>query len=305
MRAWVVTALVLGAPFPIAAGEDGYVSPTEMAPVSGERRAPSAGSAGESPSLEMTITEASRDGAIPWDKLDDEGYRLVREVIAAPTVSHEVRGIAFRSRPAVFEFLLDHPEFAAEVARIVRQGKYIVRRVDDGYEAEDGLGSRGTFRTLFADGGRRVFHVSGRYDRPYLPTLSGRLVVLLDAEHVDGADGETYCHLRLAGHLRLDSALADAVVPVVLRLGEAKLDREVRRFLRHVASVSRRAYDDPRGLADELDRRDEVPRATLATFRTLLLAHLPPDWAEPLGLSLLGPPGLSLVDPAAMPPRPE
>jgi hypothetical protein len=156
---------------------------------------------------------------------------------------------------------------------------------------------------VFAVGGRRIFHVSGSYDRPYVPTLSGRLVVLLDAEHVDAADGETYCHLRVAGHLRLDSALADALVPVALRFGEAKLDREVRRFLRHVASVSRRAYDDPRGLADELSRRPDVPPEALARFRALLLAHLPPDWAEPLGFSLVEPPGLVLVEPLEATPR--
>jgi hypothetical protein len=64
-------------------------------------------------------------------------------------------------------------------------------------------------------------------------------------------------------------------------LSEARVDRGVRRLFRHVAVVSRRAYDDPEGLADELDGHPGLSREMMTRFRQVLTAHLPPRWAKP------------------------
>ena len=233
-----------------------------------------------SPSMELALEAPPRPQGIPWDRLDARAYDLVREVVVGALVEREVRDIAFRSRPAVFEFLLDHPDFAADVARALRQGKYRLRRVGDAYEADDGRGARGWLTPVFAAPGRRLFHLAGRYDPPLLPALSGRLVVLLDSEHVEGPDGVTYCAMRISGFLKLDSPFTEALARVAQSFSEAQVDRRVRRFFRHVAAVSRRAYDDPEGLAELVAGRPELPPELAAEFRSLIVAHLPPPWAE-------------------------
>jgi len=242
------------------------------------------------PALDMALTPASPARDIPWDRLDRAAYERVRDVVQGAVVSREVRDIAFRSRKPVFEFLLDHPDFAAGVARALREGKYRVRSVGDGWEADDGHGAHGRLRVFYAESGRRLFYLEGHYDTPLLPTLSGRLVMMLDADHVEGSDGITYCEMRVAGHLRLDSTAAEVVATVARSFGEAQVDKKVRRFFGHVAKVSRRAYDDPEGLADELARRPELPAEQVTRFREVLMAHLPPGWSETLDFRLLDTP---------------
>jgi hypothetical protein len=243
--------------------------------------------------MSLGLTEAARERDIPWDRLDGDAYDLVREVVRGAALAREVRDITFRSRKPVFDYLLDNPDFAAEVARILREGKYRIRRVGDGYEADDGHGGRGTMKFLLNEEGRRVYFLQGRYDPPLLPTLTGRLVILLDAEHLDGPDGVTYCAMKFAGYLKLDGAMADAVARVMQMFSEDQVDRRVRRFFGHVAAVSRRAYNDPEGLAELLAQQPALPPDRVAVFRELLLAQVLPGWAMDLDYRFLDAPAAS------------
>jgi hypothetical protein len=241
----------------------------------------------------LTLHEASRPGSIPWDRLDLDSYELVRDVVKGAAVAREVRDITFRSHKPVFEFLFDHPDFAADVARILREGKYRVRRVGSVYEADDGRGVRGLMKPLLSEEGRRLFYLEGRYDPPLLPTLSGRLVILIDAEHLDGPDGVTYCAMKFSGFLKLDSVVAEAFARVVQTFSEDQVDRRVRRFFAHVARVSRRAYDDPEGLAALLAGHPELPVERVAEFSELLLASVAPGWATTGDYRFLDAPALT------------
>lgn len=254
-----------------------------VAPPAGASQAEEAGRAG----LDLTLGRPPEATAIPWDRLDARAYALVRDVVGGALVAREVRDLGFRSRPEVLAFLMDHPDFAADVARALRQGKYRVRRAGDGFEADDGHGVRGVLTPVYAEGDRRLFHLAGRYDPGLLPAIDGRLVLLVDAPHVTGDDGVTYCDLRVSGYLRLDVAGGEVVARVAERLTDRYVDRRVRRFFRHVAALSRRAYDDPEGLALQLSGRGDLPADRLREFERLLLAHLPPDWARHEAFHLL------------------
>ena len=118
-------------------------------------------------------------------------------------------------------------------------------------------------------------------------------MILLDAEHLDGPDGVTYCAMKFAGYLKLDNAMADAVARVMQMFSEDQVDRRVRRFFGHVAAVSRRAYNDPEGLAELLATQPQLPADQVAAFRELLLAQVPPGWAEDLDYRFLAPPAAS------------
>jgi hypothetical protein len=255
---------------------------------------------GGGPVLDLTLKEGSYGRSIPWDQLDRTSYLRVRDVVTEAFAAREVRAIAFRSRPGVFEFLFDHPDFASEVGLALREGKYRLQRVGDAYEVDDGLGAHGRLRQLLSDGGRRLYYIEGRYEGAMLPTFSGRLVVVLDTEHLPGPDGETYCHVKFAGFVKFDQGLLDIVMRATRSLSESRVDRKVRSFFRHVAAVSRRAYDDPEGLADQLEGRPELSPELLDRFRRVLTAHLPPRWVRVERFRLLDEP-LTGDDPVVPP----
>jgi hypothetical protein len=277
----LLAASILALAVAPAGAEDGGPSPIDSA-----REWPPAAEA-ETPSLDLTLSEGGALRGIPWSRLDPTAYELVRDVVRGPVVHREVRHIAFRSRKPVLDFLLDHPDFAAAVARSVKEGSYRLRRLGDTYEAEDGHGARGVLRPVLVDGGRRLYYIEGRYEVPLLPAVAGRMVLLLDTEHMDGADGVTYCELRVAGYVRLDEGLSQAIL--TRSLSEARVERKVRRFFRHVAALSRRAYDEPEALAEALDARPDLPADVLAEFRRLLLADLAPAWSGTEPFHLLEP----------------
>ena len=194
-------------------------------------------------------------------------------------------GIRYRSRGPVFEFLLDHPDLAASIARALRLGGYRVTPLGDGYWGDDNRGARGRIRILHAEPGRRLLHLEGRYEARRLPVIEGQLLVLLEYRHETDDQGGGVVEQSLTGHLRIDTPIAGAVAQLAAAISrplvERAVERKVRRFFNTVARVSRWAYDQPEQLAMALEGHPEVPESTtLATFRAILLADRHPAWAN-------------------------
>jgi hypothetical protein len=222
---------------------------------------------------------------IPFSQLDDAARDRVETVLGSSIFAQRISGIRFRSREAVFTFLLDHPDFATDLARALRLAGYRVMPLVDGYWGDDDRGARGTIRVLHVEAGRRLFHLVGGYDRPGVPTLRGQLLVLLEYRHEPDETGGTRAETSLTGHLRVDTpllgGLAQLVTAVARPAVERAVERKVRHFFRTVARVSHWAADQPEQLAAALDGNPAMPQdETLVAFRRILLADRPPAWIQ-------------------------
>ena len=143
---------------------------------------------------------------IPLARLDDEARGRAEAVLEGSLFSHRVTGLRSRSREPVFTFLLDHPDFAAAVARALRLGKYQVERRNDGFWGDDTRGARGLMRVLYADQGRRLIHLDGMYETRGLPAIQGRMLLLIEFQHEDDPAGGTRVEASITGHMRLRHA---------------------------------------------------------------------------------------------------
>jgi hypothetical protein len=236
------------------------------------------------------VTLDAQPLGVPLARLNDEARGRAEAVLGTSLFAHRVTGLRARSREPVFRFLLDHPDFAAAVARALRLGQYRVTPQDDGYWGDDRRGARGKIRVLYADEGRRLYHLEGLYDRPRVPTIQGRMLVLIEFHHEDDQAGGTRVEASVTGHVRLDTPLVGALAQLATSLArplvERAAERKVRRFFTTVARVSRWAHDEPDQIWAALEGHPEVPQdATLAAFQQILLADRPPPWAsEPFRL---------------------
>ncbi len=227
---------------------------------------------------------------VPLDRLDPTARERAASVLGASLFAQRVSGIRYRSREEVFRFLLDHPDFAATLARALRLGEYRVTALEDGYWGDDARGAHGTIRVLYADPERRLYHLEGEYEQRGLPTIRGQMLVLLEVRHEPDPAGGTLADATLTGHLRVDTpgvaAVAQLVTAVARPAVERAVERKVRRFFGTVARVSRWAHDQPEQLAAALDGNPAVPQdERLVAFRGILLAGRPPAWAsEPFEL---------------------
>jgi hypothetical protein len=236
------------------------------------------------PRVPMVTLDALPLG-VPLTRLGDEARTRAETVLEGSLFSHRVSGLRTRSREPIFTFLLDHPDFAAAVARALRLGKYQVEARDGGYWGDDTRGARGLMRVLYVDPGRRLMHLEGSYEGRGLPTMRGQMLLLIEFDHQDDPKGGTGVEVSITGHVRLDTPLVGTVALLAATLArpavERAVERKVRRFFDTVARVSRWAHDQPQEFWAALDGHPEIRQdATLAAFREILLDGQPPVWAS-------------------------
>jgi hypothetical protein len=232
-----------------------------------------------------TVTLDALPLGVPLARLEGEARGRAEAVLGASIFAHRVTGLHARSREPIFRFLLDHPDFAAAVARALRLGRYQVSARDDGYWGDDTRGARGMVRMLYAEEGRRLFHLEGTYEGRGLPAIQGQMLVLIEFRHEEDPAGGTRVEASVTGHIRLDTPLVGTVAQLATTIARPAVtraaERKVRRFFGTVARVSRWAHDQPEQFWAALEGHPEVPQdATLAEFREILLDGRPPVWAS-------------------------
>ena len=231
---------------------------------------------------------------IPLEALDPDGREQVQAVLNQALFSHAVRGVTSRSRPEVFEYLLDHPDFAATVARVLKVARYLIEARGDGFWLDDRAGTTGQFKLLFADPRRRLYLARLQYSKPLLPTLEGQVLILLEYDHLTDGNGDPVVEQQIVGYAAPETALTGALAQLAYTLSPSKVEdsvtKKVRRLFRHVAAITQMATDDPEGLIERLAVAPEIAPDGLEVFRTVLMTGRTPAWAAAVdSLRLLEP----------------
>ena len=196
-----------------------------------------------------------------------ERHRL-EEIVKRAFASTQVTFEAYPVRPEIFEYLLDHPEFASHVTRALHAARYRIWREGDALWLDDGWGVRGTFAIVYAEPGLRLMHAQGAYQSA-LPDIKGRAVVAL-AYKFEPVAGRPQVSTTLTSFVQIDSTVVRTIGRMGGPLVQKKADREARQLLKVFARVSRAIEDNPADVYARLRERPDVPRAELEEFRKLL-----------------------------------
>lgn len=208
-------------------------------------------------------------GALPQGLPPEERPRLER-LVGAADVSTRVEAAPFEARADLFEYLLDHPEFASHVARTLRAARYRIWPTPEGLALDDGWGTTGTFRLVHAANGTRVFHARGEHRAAFLPAVRGEALTVIAYTVEPRPAGQSLIRPVVAGYLRLDNRLLAAALRVPKPLVQRKADLEARRLMKVFARVSRALAEDPAGVWALLQSRPDVPARELEEFGRLL-----------------------------------
>jgi hypothetical protein len=212
---------------------------------------------------------SSGDRARPGDGERAGGLRLERLAEAA-SVATRVETEPFLTRRDVFEYLLDHPEFATHVTRTLRLARYRIWRTPDGMFLDDGWGATGHFAVIHAAAGQRVMYARGAYRQMLLPTINGEAVAMIEYEITPAGDGLDIVHATVSGFVKLESSVLDLATKIAGPIAQRKADLEARRLMRTFARVSRAIEDNPADVYDRLRQRPDVPERQLQEFGRLL-----------------------------------
>ena len=197
-----------------------------------------------------------------------ERHRL-EEIAKRAFASTQMTFEPYPVRPEIFEYLLDHPEFASHVTRALHAARYKIWREGDALWLDDGWGVRGTFAIVYAEPGLRLMHAQGAYQSA-LPDIKGRAVVALAYKFEPAASGRAQVSTTLTSFVQIDSTVVRTIGRMGGPLVQKKADREARQLLKVFARVSRAIEDNPADVYARLRERPDVPRAELEEFRKLL-----------------------------------
>lgn len=210
---------------------------------------------------------------LPGDMRADERARLERLAEGA-SVATRVETDPFLSRRQVFEYLLDHPEFATHVTRTLRLARYRIWQTPEGLFMDDGWGATGHFAVVHAVAGQRVMYARGSYRQSILPTINGEAVAMIQYGVTPIGEGRELVHATVSGFVKLDSSLLAVATKVAGPIAQRKADLEARRLIRVFARVSRAIEDNPAEVYEKLRQRPDVPARELAEFARLLGVRL-------------------------------
>ena len=172
-------------------------------------------------------------------------------------------------RPEIFEYLLDHPEFASHVTRALRAARYKIWREAGSLWLDDGWGVKGTFALVHAEPGLRLMYAQGAYQSA-LPDIKGRAVVALAYRFQPAPEGRQQVATVLTSFVQIDSAVIRAIGRMGGSLVQKKADREARGLLRVFSKVSRAIEDNPADAYARVKAHPDVPKQELEEFRKLL-----------------------------------
>jgi hypothetical protein len=195
----------------------------------------------------------------------------LQEVADAASVSARAAGEPFVARPDVFEFLLDHPDFATHVTRALKLARYrIWRGPEGGLWLDDGWGVVGQFAVVYADAGTRVAYAHGQYQSGLLPSIRGQAVVVIEYGVSPTTNQRSLISPAVTGFVKLDSRVIALAGMLAGSVATAKAEKEAKRLVKIFAKASRAIEDNPAHVHEAVRQRPDVPSAELEEFRRLL-----------------------------------
>ena len=218
-------------------------------------------------------TDASGLPGRPWPSVLGSREAFSPEVSAAveriwinPTLRRTVNGAPARAPLEVYAAFVDTPEVTAAAARFRNLGSYHVQAIDDDrYRGDDGDGARGFSHVLRRERQRRIIFSEGAHTGPFLGTVSGSALTVLDLElHGD------WVNPTLTAYVHIDDRVAAALAQVLVASFGFLADQKLVEGLRMTAGVAEWAVEPSGGFCEWLARE---PLA--AARRHRIVAALP------------------------------
>ena len=207
--------------------------------------------------------------SLPAD-LPEADRVLLGEVLDHVSVTARSNGDTFLVRSDMFEYLLDHPEFATHLMRALEIARYRIWREPDGLWLDDGAGALVRFHVVYAAYGSRVFYLRGHYQPPVLPAIHGRVVVILEYRSEPTGGGKSHITPALASFVRIDNGFVEALARLFKAVIAPRAAKVTSRIVIDIAKTARVIESDPGRVDEALGRRPDVPARELAEFRRLL-----------------------------------
>jgi hypothetical protein len=218
----------------------------------------------------------ARPSSSPAPAIDDQE---TREIVEHPTLRRQFPRIRFVGDRRTYEFLVDHPPLATQLARRIHPPleRYTVTQVGEGvYTIEDRGALRGEARLVKATTDQRVYWFKGEFrSLANLLRFAGRMALVLHYREVREG-GRTYMESDPDFYLRIDHFFFGFMVKLLTPLINLLIDRRVGMIAEATGKLFEQVGSDPEVLYREMASWNEVRPEDLEAYRrAFLLKTLP------------------------------
>jgi hypothetical protein len=209
--------------------------------------------------------------SIPLDRLDADGRRKAEHVLADVAALVPLEGSEVRSRPEVFDFLLDEMPFTGALVSAMGRGRWRIFRDPERpdprvFHVHDPEGYRLRFELLLKEPGRRIYATSGSFDMGLFPALQGATLIVMRHEPT-GAGVRTSAVVHVRVETPFYAELAKGLRPQV----EAKVRERSGGFIQAARWVAEEAALRPAALLESARGVAGLDPSILDAFERRLL----------------------------------
>jgi hypothetical protein len=202
-----------------------------------------------------------------------------REILAEPTLRRRFPRLRFVGDRRTYEFLVDHPPLATQLARRVHPPleRYTITQVGNGVYTIEDLGAlRGEARLIQARADQRIYWFKGEFrSLANLLRFTGRMVLVLEYREVREG-GRTYMESDPDFYLRIDHAFYGFIVKLLTPLINILIDRRVGMIAEATDKLFDQIVSNPEALYREMSSWNEVRPEDLEAYRRALLTRKSP-----------------------------
>ncbi len=225
---------------------------------------------------DATSQRAAREEAIraiPWKRMAEPQRRKLQHVVQHASMYRRLPTRVIDCDPDLFSFLLRHPEVVVDVWQMMGVSKVTLQRVSEqAFQGDDGSGTTGKVRYLYADWGPEaknlaVVYADGAYEGPpFINPLRAQSVIVLQSGAVRETNGRHYVTVRVDSFVHIEQMGIELVAKTVQPWINKTADRNFIETLGFVSTFSQTAEKNPQGmqrLASRLPTLDEPTRGEL------------------------------------------
>jgi hypothetical protein len=204
---------------------------------------------------------------IPWETLDHSSQRRLREVTDHAILSRDTVGVTVTSRRPIFDYLIDHPDVVAVAGRALKiVGYRVVKRREGLYWGDDARGATGTFELIHAERSKRIYLAEGRFVKRLLPTIYGRMVLVIAYDYRAGPTRLDQVITDVRGHVKIDNLILGVLARFAAPVLGPLVDKQVHRTFTAVGKLIEQASNDPEAVYRSLAGNPAIAPHDLREF---------------------------------------
>ncbi|HEV3005631.1 MAG TPA: hypothetical protein VGX78_14290 [Pirellulales bacterium] len=228
----------------------------------------------------ISTREAREDAvrAIPYAKLGRSARAKVSNVLSATTLYRRMPSQRVDCDPALFEFVIEHPDLIVNIWQILGISEVTVDRLDQNrFEADDKAGTLGHIDFLHKSPTLHLLLAEGAYEGPLFGRpVRGKVLLLIRSSEAGQADGRKFVRCRLDAFLQLDNLGAGMLAKTFQPLVGAAADHNFQETVKFLGALNRAAEANPaamRKMAEKLEHVEPDDREEFSALTDQLAAN--------------------------------